>query len=135
MTKVIRAVMELNGKILLLKKSASCKNVHKWCLPGGRHEHSETDFETLRREVFEETGYLARENDCDYISTPEFRNDEVHFVMPTYLIKLNSDFNVILNADEHCDYTWVDINKYDDLEMLEGLKEFLLSIKVLEIVE
>lgn len=44
------------GRILLLKRAASCSFPGTWCLPGGGVSEGETLFECIRREVREETG-------------------------------------------------------------------------------
>ncbi|MBM3196240.1 MAG: NUDIX domain-containing protein [Chlamydiae bacterium] len=51
----IYAIIEKEGKILLVEKTRG-PYWGKWDLPGGRPIHGETIFETLFREVKEETG-------------------------------------------------------------------------------
>lgn len=42
---------------ILLARSPGPDGVPEWVLPGGGMEHGEDPYDTVRREVFEETGY------------------------------------------------------------------------------
>ncbi|MFB8777778.1 NUDIX domain-containing protein [Streptomyces broussonetiae] len=42
---------------LLLARSPAAGGGHEWVLPGGGMEHGEDPYDTVRREVTEETGY------------------------------------------------------------------------------
>ena len=48
----------LRGKILLVKDVES----NRWEIPGGGKEKNETEFECLKREFFEETGFIIKNN-------------------------------------------------------------------------
>jgi len=50
------AVVVRNGQILLAR-SPDGRGGHEWVLPGGGMEHGEDPYDTVRREVLEETGY------------------------------------------------------------------------------
>ncbi|CAL9445469.1 hypothetical protein SUDANB96_02343 [Streptomyces sp. enrichment culture] len=50
------AVCVRDGR-LLLARSANDDGVPEWVLPGGGMEHGEDPYDTVRREVAEETGY------------------------------------------------------------------------------
>ncbi|MDW4905833.1 NUDIX domain-containing protein [Streptomyces sp. ADMS] len=50
------AVVVRNGQILLAR-SPDGAGGHEWVLPGGGMEHGEDPYDTVRRELMEETGY------------------------------------------------------------------------------
>ncbi|MEH0423399.1 NUDIX hydrolase [Streptomyces sp. B21-083] len=50
------AVCVRNGQILLAR-SPDGRGGHEWVLPGGGMEHGEDPYDTVRRELLEETGY------------------------------------------------------------------------------
>jgi 8-oxo-dGTP pyrophosphatase MutT (NUDIX family) len=52
-------VRDHEGRVLLLRRSATRTWPGTWCLPGGRLESGETLEECCRRELFEETGLIA----------------------------------------------------------------------------
>jgi ADP-ribose pyrophosphatase YjhB (NUDIX family) len=52
-------VRDHEGRVLLLRRSASRTWPGTWCLPGGRLEPGETLEGCCRRELFEETGLVA----------------------------------------------------------------------------
>jgi 8-oxo-dGTP diphosphatase len=52
------AVVVRDGQILLARSRGE-SGVLEWVLPGGGTEHGEDPYDTVRREVEEETGYLV----------------------------------------------------------------------------
>jgi len=54
---VARAIIpDAEGRILILKRSATSTSGGSWCLPGGKVDYGETVEQALAREVREETG-------------------------------------------------------------------------------
>jgi 8-oxo-dGTP diphosphatase len=51
------AVCVRDGRILLARSPALAGGPPEWVLPGGGMEHGEDPYDTVRREVTEETGY------------------------------------------------------------------------------
>lgn len=52
--KVVCAIIENNGKILVVQRSETMKLALKWEFPGGKIEENETEIESLKREINEE---------------------------------------------------------------------------------
>lgn len=77
-----KAIVVDDDRILLIKKADADGDYY--ILPGGGQEHGETLFQTLIREVKEETGYSIQPKDLvfvrDYIgANHEFAKDSSHF--------------------------------------------------------
>lgn len=95
-----KAIVVNNEQILLIKKSDSEGDYY--ILPGGGQEHGENLFQTLIREVKEETGYSVQPKDLvfvrDYIgANHEFASDSSHF----HQVELY--FEATLEKDGHSD--------------------------------
>lgn len=52
--KVVCAIIENNGKTLVVQRSETMKLALKWEFPGGKIEDNETETESLKREIKEE---------------------------------------------------------------------------------
>ena len=84
-TAAMKALVERDGKFLFLKQVLGDR--FYWDLPGGRVEHGESPFETLHREVREETSLTVE------IQRPAgmfwfFRQDEVQVVATVYFCRV-----------------------------------------------
>lgn len=69
MIKVVAAVLEKEGKILLAKRKAKDLLASKWEFPGGKIEPGETPEECLKRELFEEFSIETEIGEFIYSST------------------------------------------------------------------
>lgn len=118
-------------KVLLLKK----RNDDSWDLPGGQIEN-ETPLECIKRELFEELGYILsmyHSDSCRWIS---FEDNNLLFG-ETYIYRNVPPFKVII-SEEHSDYIWIDIenlSKYlrdsisqSNLELYKRCVESALSM-------
>lgn len=84
-TAAIKALVERDGKFLFLKQTL--RDRFYWDLPGGRVEYGESPFETLHREVWEETSLTVE------IQHPAgmfwfIRQDEVQVVATVYFCRI-----------------------------------------------
>jgi len=94
----VKALIESNGKILVLKQDLGSHEV--WDLPGGKVEYGEDPYDALRREVKEEVGM-----DIEIIKPLGmihwFRVDEHQVVATTFLCKsVQSGLKILANPDE-----------------------------------
>lgn len=98
------------GKILLLQRPLQKGGV--WDLPGGRLQRGEEIEETLRREVYEETGinnfdavsFLSMEMTDIRIQLPQ---GEVGLIFSLYHLDLHENVEIVL-SEEHESYQWME---------------------------
>ena len=82
-----------------------------WSIPGGRVELFETFEAAVKREVKEETGVevevISLLGICDHI----IKNEERHWVSPSYLCKIIEGEPQILEPTKHLDMKWFSLDK------------------------
>ena len=107
--------VECEGKFLLLTRSKSDFNAGIFELPGGSVDEGESLEKAAVRELFEESGIVASENDVVPLTIFEFHNIETnkHKVKFAFSLNLTSLPEIILSAD-HSGFVWLsrdEINK------------------------
>jgi 8-oxo-dGTP diphosphatase len=56
MKRVVAAIIENDGKVLVARRKAGQSHAHMWEFPGGKIEPGETPEQSLSREIWEELG-------------------------------------------------------------------------------
>lgn len=120
-------------KVLLLQRN---DGNNAWEIPGGKRENNEDIIDSLKREVFEETGLTINEYKLVYTS-PIFENHP--FLKPFLNIGYFClvDNSEVVISGEHIDYKWVSVKEltnyldkdiYNDL-LTNGMISELENIK------
>ena len=82
-----------------------------WSIPGGKVELFETFEEAVKREVKEETGVeievIRLLGICDHI----IKNEETHWVSPSFLCKITNGEPRIMEPTKHLDMKWFALDK------------------------
>ncbi len=98
------------GELLLQLRNKAPEKEY-WSIPGGRVELFETFEEAVKREVKEETGVeveiISLLGICDHI----IKNEERHWVSPSYLCKIVEGEPQILEPTKHLDVKWFSLDK------------------------
>ncbi len=98
------------GELLLQLRNKAPEKEY-WSIPGGRVELFETFEEAVKREVKEETGVevevISLLGICDHI----IKNEERHWVSPSYLCKIIEGEPQILEPTKHLDIKWFSLDK------------------------
>ena len=110
-----------NGKqFLLLHRNKKSNDVHegKWIGVGGKFEAGETPEECAIREIYEETGLVAKKLDiCGVITFPEFTPENDWY---TYVFRV-TDFEGNLHSEcEEGTLEWVDYDRVLEKPTWEG---------------
>ena len=71
------------GQLLLTRRAPGKSFPHTWENSGGAAQAGETSIQAIRRELFEETGISAREEEFEFLST----NRENHYFYDHYCLK------------------------------------------------
>lgn len=121
---VVLAAFENDYKILLLKRSKEAY----WCHIAGRIEKNEAAWQTVVRELMEETSvktntlYSASYIDRFY----EHQHNRINLV-PVFVAYVDSDVTIQLN-DEHTEYRWCSIDEAIELVDFPNMKNLYAFI-------
>lgn len=113
--QVASCIVECDGSILLLHRQDYKPEGNTWCLPGGKIDGTESEVQTALREMEEESGIVAKENELKHLQSFFVKYDDYDFIYHMFKIILNERPNVLIRNDEHKDYKW--IFPQDALEM------------------
>ena len=101
---VARAIVESDGKVLLVRRAAWDTMPGRWELPGGKVDRGEKVMKALARELEEETGLMladARRVSQREMISPRKRRVREH-------VYITSAIGTVTLSNEHDAYLWVD---------------------------
>ncbi len=114
---------------LLMIRRANEPGAGRWSLPGGRVDWGETLAHAVVREVLEETGV-----ECvigELLGWVERITEEFHYVIFDFVAQPLS-FEDPVAGDDALEVAWVPLNEVDQLDLVEGLAEFLGEHGIIE---
>lgn len=126
----VGAVIVDDGLLLMVLRGRSPGD-GRWSLPGGRVEWGETMARAVVREVAEETGI-----DCvvgDVVGWVERMGPDHHFVIVDFWATPMST-NPPRPGDDAAEARWIPLWQVDQLELVDGLAEFLGAHGVIEVL-
>lgn len=112
--EISKAVIEREGKYLLLKRAAHSANFpNLWDFAGGKNEPEESPKESAKREAKEETSFDIEPGKEIFKASYQdgTRDITFHYFAPTRIsgeLKLSAD---------HSEYKWLDKNEIKSLEL------------------
>jgi mutator protein MutT len=113
-------VIEFEGKFLLVYRGHTEKNFSSlWAFPGGKCEIGETIIDTIKREVFEETG-LELSDEGFFLDSYYFKKT----IGVAFLVRAKND--ILNTSEEIVDYKWVkSVNELNDYQCIPGIHNHL----------
>ena len=116
--------VEINGKLLLLKRGPTESEGKTWGVPAGKIEGAETPDQGAVRELLEETGISISIGDLQAFGKLYIRKPHVAYVCHLFRIAMQKAPMVSL-SDEHTDYKWVSLAEAHEMPLISGAKEML----------
>ena len=124
-----------DGGLLLIRRGHG-PAAGSWSVPGGRVEHGETLAEAVTREVREETGL---ECVCggllgwvELIDEPG-ETEDLHFVILDFEVTVLDD-QAPVGGDDATEARWVPLDQVVELNLVDGLAEFLHEHGILDVI-
>ena len=102
----------------------------KWELPGGKIEFGESPEETVKREVYEETGYNVEVKQIvpySNVSVWEYKNCIQHTIVFSYICKLKDENHINIKDKGINEYRWINYDELHNFDFLPGAKEAIES--------
>ncbi len=123
--RVVGCFLQYEGKFVLLHRLPHKPDGDTWGLPSGKVEINESDIDALRRELYEETGYEAQDEEIELLGERDFvspRGDTVTFV--SFSVKLTKPHEVIVEEAAHSEYKWLSAEEADTRsDLIHGLHQ------------
>jgi 8-oxo-dGTP diphosphatase len=118
------------GDLLLIRRGTE-PGAGRWTVPGGRVEAGETLAEAVVRELAEETGI---EGVCDtLVGWVERVGDDYHHVILDFRVTLLERQEPV-PGDDAVEAAWVSLHDVAELDLVDGLAEFLHEHGILEVI-
>jgi len=129
--EVCVGAVAVDGDRLLLVRRGHGPAAGEWSVPGGRVERGETLAEAVLREVAEETGL---EGMCDeLLGWVERIGDDHHFVILDFRVHVLDPAEPAAGSDA-AEAAWVPLADVADLNLVDGLAEFLHEHGILDVI-
>ena len=118
---VVGAITIDGAKLLMIRRSTE-PGQGLWSVPGGRVERGETMAEAVTRELFEETGVTGV---CGpLVGWVERIDEKFHFVIFDFEVAvMNGD--ELVAGDDASEAQWVPLNRVSEMNVVDGLVDFL----------
>jgi ADP-ribose pyrophosphatase YjhB (NUDIX family) len=126
----VGAVAIDDGRLLLVRRRNE-PGRGSWSVPGGRVEAGETVQEAVVRELLEETGVEGVV--MGLIGVAERIGDDHHFVILDYAVEVLAPAPPSAGSDAD-EARWVPLNDVAELDLVDGLAEFLHEHGVIETI-
>ena len=126
----VGAVVVADDRILLIRRGRGPAQ-GAWSVPGGRVERGETLAEAVLRELREETGV---EGVCgELVGWAERMGDDYHYVILDFRVVVLDEAAPVA-GDDAAEAAWVPLHEVSELNLVDGLAEFLADHGIIDLV-
>ncbi len=121
----------IDSERLLMIRRGRGPAAGEWAIPGGRVETGETLAEAVVRELQEET---SLEGVCgEFVGWDERIGKDFHFVLLAFRVTLLDEVEPVA-GDDAAEVAWVPLAEVAELNLVEGMAEFLHEHGILEVI-
>lgn len=117
--EVVGCYPEYNGKILFLLRHKDKIQGETWCVPGGKVDEGETLAEAALRELQEESGIVATEQDIQFFQTVYKVTPNFSYTFTIFSLKLLSLPHITISPTEHTEFVWVTVQEALQMNLIE----------------
>jgi len=121
MTRVVAALIERKGQILICRRRPDQDHPNKWEFPGGKVERNETLRQALTRELQEELGIDVKPGHQITYYTYQYPESEAIELNFFHVEDVDQEIDVTQFSDVH----WVSIDKLPSFDFLAGDVKFV----------
>jgi RimJ/RimL family protein N-acetyltransferase/8-oxo-dGTP pyrophosphatase MutT (NUDIX family) len=111
--------VDIEGKLLLLERSAHKSEGLTWGVPGGKIEKGELPVEAAMRELFEETNIVITSSNIKELGKLYIEKPAISYVYHLFQVKLDTIPQVVLN-DENTRFLWLSDQEIRKLPLILG---------------
>lgn len=123
--EVAACYIEIDKKLLLLKRAQGKSEGGSWGVPAGKLEVNETPGQCACRELFEETGIsLTKPMQIHSLGALYMQKPLFDYVYHLFRVVLEKVPNVSL-SDEHEQFLWATMQDIQKIQLMAGAKEAL----------
>jgi ADP-ribose pyrophosphatase YjhB (NUDIX family) len=123
----VGAIVVHDGCLLLVRRGRG-PGAGRWAPPGGRVEFGETLRAAVEREVREETGIAVRAGGlAGWVERTGSEPEPYHFVILDFDAVPEGSTQIVA-GDDAVDARWVPLVEVPDLDLVDGLYDFLIRV-------
>ncbi|MDQ1519619.1 MAG: 8-oxo-dGTP diphosphatase [Actinomycetota bacterium] len=126
----VGAIVQLEDTLLLVRRGRD-PGAGQWSIPGGRVGFGESLTEAVEREVLEETALRVRvERFAGWVERIGDRPAPYHYVILDFFATELEPRGTARAGDDASDVQWVPLTSLADVDLVDGLADFLASVGV-----